>query len=100
MLLGRVAGAVPEGPGTPVPIRAFALAAAAASISPAPCWLTDCSPFKTMLPSARRRFVAVFISAARIIEGVQEGFFCLTSAATPAVIGELIEVPEAEMKPV
>ena len=93
----RTVGADPVGPAAPTPISAFALAAAAASMRPAPCWLMVCVPSGTGVPSPRRRFVAVFISAARIIEGVQEGFFCLTSAAAPAVIGELIEVPETDM---
>src|SRR5215216_4595153 len=96
MLLARTVGADPDGPGTPVPISAFAFAAPATSMSPAPCWLMVCAPSAAGVPSARRRFVAVFIKAARIIEGVQEGFFCLTSAALPAVIGEAIEVPPAE----
>jgi hypothetical protein len=64
---------------------------------PAPWLLIVCVPSGTGVSSARRRFVAVFMIAARIIDGVQCGFFCLISATDPAVIGELIEVPEAEM---
>ena len=38
--------------------------------------------------------------AALIWAPVHVGFFCLTSAATPAVIGHAMEVPEATSEPV
>ena len=53
-----------------------------------------------LTPETCRKFVAVLISAVRIIAGVQSMFFCLINVTTPAVIGELNEVPDADRYPV